>query len=75
MMEIMLDKQKTLTEIGLRIRQLREERGLSMVDLADKLDMEYNSVVRIETGKTNFTIGTLVRVANGLEIPIVDLFK
>ncbi len=71
----MLDKQKTLTEIGLRIRRLREERGLTMMELADKLDMEYNSIVRIEKGGTNFTIGTLVKVANGLGIPIVELFK
>lgn len=71
----MLDKQETLTEIGLRIRQLREERKLTLQDFADKLEIEYNNVIRIEKGRTNFTIGTLVKIANALEIPISKLFK
>ncbi len=75
MIEIMLDKQGTLTEIGLRIRKLREEKGLSIQDFADKLDIEYTNVVRIEKGRTNFTIGTLVKIANGLDIPIIGFFK
>lgn len=71
----MLDKEKTLTEIGLRIRQLREEKGLSIQEFSDKLEIEYTNVVRIEKGRTNFTIGTLVKIANALNIQIGDLFK
>ncbi len=71
----MLDKQETLTEIGLRIRQLREEKKLTLQEFADKLEIEYNNVIRIEKGRTNFTIGTLVKIANALEIPISKLFK
>ncbi len=71
----MIDKQKALTEIGLRIRQLREAKALSLQEFADKLDIEYNNVIRIEKGRTNFTIGTLVKIANALEIPISGLFK
>ena len=71
----MLDKQETLTEIGLRIRQLREERKLTLQEFADKLEIEYNNVIRIEKGRTNFTIGTLVKIANALEIPISKLFE
>ena len=71
----MLDKQETLTEIGLFIRQLREERKLTLQQFADKLEIEYNNVIRIEKGRTNFTIGTLVKIANALDIPISKLFK
>ncbi len=71
----MLDKQKTLTEIGLRIRQLREERELTLQEFADRLEIEYNNVIRIEKGRTNFTIGTLVKIANALGIPIGELFR
>ena len=52
----MIDKQKALTEIGLRIRQLREAKELSLQEFADKLDIEYNNVIRIEKDRTNFTI-------------------
>ncbi|TWV06037.1 helix-turn-helix transcriptional regulator [Bacteroidaceae bacterium HV4-6-C5C] len=69
----MLDKNKTLIGIGLRIREIRESQKLSIQDLADKLDMEYNNVIRIEKGRTNFTIGTLVKIANALEVNLKDI--
>ena len=70
MTEIMLDKQKTLNEIGTRIRRLRESKNLS---IQDKLEIEYNNVIRIEKGRTNFTIGTLVKIANTLEVNLKDI--
>lgn len=69
----MLDKQETLIEIGSNIRKLRESKNLSIQDLADKLDIEYNNVIRIEKGRTNFTIGTLVKIANALEVGLRDI--
>ena len=71
MTEIMLDKQKTLNEIG--IRRLRESKNLSIQEFADKLEIEYNNVIRIEKGRTNFTIGTLVKIANTLEVNLKDI--
>ena len=73
MTEIMLDKQKTLNEIGTRIRRLRESKNLSIQEFADKLEIEYNNVIRIEKGRTNFTIGTLVKIANTLEVNLKDI--
>jgi hypothetical protein len=32
-----------------------------------KLEIEYNNVIRIEKGGTNFTIGALVKSANALK--------
>lgn len=68
----MLEKNETLIKIGLKIREIRESQKLSIQDLADKLDMEYNNVIRIEKGRTNFTIGTLVKIANALEVNLKD---
>ena len=48
MTEIMLDKQETLNEIGTKIRKLRESKNLSIQEFADKLEMEYNNVIRIK---------------------------
>ncbi|WP_455584132.1 helix-turn-helix domain-containing protein [Bacteroides sp.] len=69
----MLEKNETLIRIGLKIREIRESQKLSIQDLADKLDMEYNNVIRIEKGITNFTIGTLVKIANTLEVDLKDI--
>jgi len=35
--------------------------------------MEYNNVIRIEKRRTNFTIGTLVKIANALEVGLRDI--
>lgn len=69
----MLDKEKTLVEIGLRIRELREDRKFSIQEFADKLEIEYNNVIRIEKGRTNITIGTLVKIANALDLSLREL--
>ncbi|WP_073347134.1 helix-turn-helix domain-containing protein [Bacteroides congonensis] len=73
MTDFMLNKQETLNEIGAQIRKLREKKNLSIQDFADKLEMEYNNVIRIEKGRTNFTIGTLVKIANTLEVNLKDI--
>lgn len=75
MTEIMLDKQKTLAHIGMTIRRLREEKGVSIQELADILEIEYNNLIRIEKGRTNFTIGTLIKIANGLNVKMIDFFR
>lgn len=69
----MLERNETLIRIGLKIREIRESQKLSIQDLADKLDMEYNNVIRIEKGRTNFTIGTLVKIANVLNADLKDI--
>lgn len=69
----MLEKNETLIKIGLKIREIRESQKLSIQDLADNLDMEYNNVIRIEKGRTNFTIGTLVKIANALGTNLKDI--
>lgn len=69
----MLEKNETLIRIGLKIREIRENKKISIQDLADKLEMEYNNVIRIEKGRTNFTIGTLVKIANALEVGLKDV--
>lgn len=69
----MLEKNETLIKIGLKIREIRENQKISIQDLADKLDMEYNNVIRIEKGRTNFTIGTLVKIANALEVDLKNI--
>lgn len=41
--------------------------------MADKLEMEYNNIIRIEKGRTNLTIGTLVKIGNILEMELKDM--
>lgn len=60
-------------EIGLRVRELREARGLSLMAFSDLVDMERSNIVRLEKGRTGITVATLVKIANGLDIPLREL--
>jgi len=53
-------------EIAYRILELRKSKGLSQKDLAEKVGTKQSNIARIESGKQNFSIGTLERIAKVL---------
>ena len=57
-----------------RIRQLREERGLSQVKLAVMADMDPATLNRLERGTGNPNLKTLERVADALGVEIAEFF-
>lgn len=58
---------------GMRVKELRKERGLTMEKLAEMADIEYRQLGRVERGEVNTTISTMYAIAKGLEIPFKDL--
>ena len=62
--EYILEIQKN---IGQRIVVLRKEKGISQIDLASKIEIEDSALRRIESGRTNPTLKTLLLVSNALE--------
>jgi transcriptional regulator with XRE-family HTH domain len=65
--------QPTLVQLGTAIRRLRGERELSIEALADKANLHWVSVSRIEKGKQNPTWTALSNLATALEVEMVDL--
>ena len=47
---------------------------MTQFDLAVKSGMEENALQRIETGRTNTTLKTLLKIVNALGIQFKDLF-
>lgn len=68
-----MDKEDIIKKVGVRIREIRESKNLTIMELADKLDIEYNNMIRIEKGRTNPTLGTLYKICQALEIRLVDI--
>jgi DNA-binding Xre family transcriptional regulator len=68
-----MEKEIILMKIGLKIRELRQGKKMSITELSDKLEVEYNNLIRIEKGRTNFTIGTLLKVCQALDAKLVDI--
>ena len=70
-----MTKEELQKKIGERIVQLREDRGLKQIDLANKLEIEDSALRRIESGRTNCTIWTLYRISQALEVSVPELFS
>ncbi len=61
-------------KIGLKIKLLRIERKISQQDLAAACNFEKSNLARIEAGRTNPTVATLLKICQILEVPISQLF-
>jgi transcriptional regulator with XRE-family HTH domain len=62
-------------EVGVRVRDLREQRGLSMRGLAELCELSPNAISLIERGITSPTVSTLHRLATALQVHITTFFE
>lgn len=63
-----------LKTFGKRLKQLREEKGISQAQLAFEAEIQISQISRIERGLINTTISNAKLIAKVLEIPLKDLF-
>ncbi len=68
-------KEALTVDVGQRLRQLREERGISMRALARNSNLSANALSMIERGLTSPSVSTLNKLAAALQVPIVAFFK
>lgn len=59
--------------VGQRIKTIREEKGLTQQDLADLCNFEKSNMSRIEAGRTNLTLKSLLTISEALNIQIKQL--
>jgi transcriptional regulator with XRE-family HTH domain len=64
-----------LVDVGQRLRSLRNEQGLSIRALAEKSQLNVNTLSMIENGKTSPSVATLQQLAFALETPIASFFE
>jgi len=71
----LFEKEARSVDVGFKIRELRDERGLSMRALARKSGISANALSMIERGRTSPSVSTLYKLADALDVPITDLFR
>ena len=64
---------KRPSEIGRKIKELRETKGLTQDQLARAAGLLRPNLARIEAGKHRPTMDTLEKIAAALKVPVVDL--
>jgi transcriptional regulator with XRE-family HTH domain len=60
--------------VGLHLRTLRNDRGLSLRALAELCELSANTISLIERGITSPSVSTLDRLARALGVPIASIF-
>ena len=60
--------------IGANIRSLRLKAGLTIFELAKKSDLTKGALSKIENGQSSPPISTLMRIAEGIELPLAMFF-
>lgn len=67
-------KEDFLRRFGTNFGKIRQSRNLSFRSLSQKCDIDYADLNRIEKGKRNITLTTIMELANGLDIHPRELF-
>ena len=58
-----------------RIKELRQQQGLSQEKFALKIDMDRTYYASVEAGKRNVSRKNIKKIADGFEISLEELFK
>ncbi|WP_294215162.1 helix-turn-helix transcriptional regulator [uncultured Chryseobacterium sp.] len=69
------DKINFLELFGNQIKTLRNEKKLSLRELAQLCDIDYSDISKIEKGKRNIQMTTIVELAKGLQVHPQELFN
>lgn len=61
-------------KFGIKIKELRKQKGLSQERLANLADIDRTYLPTIEKGERNVSIEVVEKLANALNVEIKDLF-
>ena len=62
-------------KIGTRIREIRNQIGISQEKFAIKIGMDRTYFASVELGKRNISIVNIEKIANGLGVSLSELFQ
>jgi transcriptional regulator with XRE-family HTH domain len=66
---------RDLQKFGKRLKTLRIDKGLTQLELAERLDMSPNFVGMIERGERNTTVENIFKISRALGIKPSNLFE
>lgn len=68
------NKREVLLLFGKHIESLRKNQNLSLRQLAQRCDVDFSEISKIEKGERNIQITTVIELAKGLGVSAKELF-
>ena len=68
-------RQETLKRFGIKVKMLRNLKGLSQEQLADLSDLDRTYISLIERGRRNPSLVNIAKISLGLKVPIEQVVK
>lgn len=72
---IAFEKEAISVDVGERLRELRQERNMSMRALARASGLSANALSMIERSRTSPSVSTLYKLADAMGVPITAFFR
>lgn len=70
-----MNKQTVLKKISKNIQQIRKEKGYTQESFAEKMNVSWSYVSKLESGILNLSLGKIVELADYLEVDVKILLK
>tara|TARA_R110001592_G_scaffold293936_1_gene563656 strand:- start:440 stop:664 length:225 start_codon:yes stop_codon:yes gene_type:complete len=70
-----MKNKEIIVKVGKKVELEREKKGLSREKFADEVGLSRMQVYRIEEGKSNPTLDTLLEICRVLDIKITELLE
>ncbi len=70
-----VDDSSDIVAFGKAVRRIRKGKKISMQQLAHQADIELSQIYRIETGKINPTLKTILIIARALDVSPTEFFN
>lgn len=67
--------EKELSKLGQIIREKREAKNLTQVEVAEKAQLDRNYIGMVERGERNPSYLSLLKIASGLGMEVYELIK
>lgn len=64
-----------IKEMGIRLRELREIKGFSQKEIADRLNISLDDYISYENGEQDFSFSVMFNIASILEVDVFNLLS
>lgn len=68
-------QEKLVKKLAARIKQVREDKGMTLQEVAHNIGKDHQSIYRVESGKANPSFVYLVELCEGLDITVSELLE